>query len=267
MSVCAQRRLNARSLGRKQLLPEQSYKSDYLECSGLMKQLLLAQLKIVFWSIYGRVVWNEHGIPLPHIQHIIALLKADGTSNPPRVLDLGCGTGNYAVALAQAGFDVTGIDAASGMLAHAYAKVSVPLASHLRFQQMNVDQPLLFPDDHFDHAIAISVLQTVSDPQTTCGEVWRVMKPGGLFVVLHAPKPEYHSLPLGEEVRQRLHHLKRKTVRNVALVTLKSLVERSGGTRYWTISEVQYLLEKQHFVLQSLHKGLPIRAIAQKPCR
>src|SRR5438445_304570 len=44
-----------------------------------------------------------------------------------RVLDAGCGTGNYALALAERNFDVTGIDFSSKMLERASAKAtSVP---------------------------------------------------------------------------------------------------------------------------------------------
>lgn len=230
-----------------------------------MSPSFLAYLKLSFWSVYGRFVWEEQLTPPAHIQHILALLATQATNDHISILDLGCGTGLYALPLAQAGFVVTGIDAAPGMLAHAYPKISPTLQSRLRFQRMNIDQPLRFPDQQFDYAIAISVLQAVTNPVATCREVWRILKPSGSFVVLHFPKPAYHDLPFVEEVRLRLRYVKRKKARNIALVALKSWAERVGATRYWTASELQAMLEEQHYEIQSLEVGTPIVVVAKKP--
>ena len=80
-----------------------------------MQRILLAHLKLAFWSVYGRFVWDEQLIPT-HVQHILALLDAQSSREDSHILDLGCGTGRYALPLAQAGLNVTGIDAAPGML-------------------------------------------------------------------------------------------------------------------------------------------------------
>jgi ubiquinone/menaquinone biosynthesis C-methylase UbiE len=230
-----------------------------------MLSSLLAHLKLSFWSIYGRFVWDEQLTPPLQVQRVLALLSAQLSNDHISILDLGCGTGLYAVPLAQAGFSVTGIDAAPGMLARAYPKVSPALVSRLRFQRMNVDEPLPFPDRHFHHVIAISVLQALTNPVATCREVWRILKPGGSLLVLHVPKPAYHDLPFVEEIRLRRRYLKRKTVRNIALLALKSWGERIGGTRYWTPSELQRMLEAQHYEIQSLDAGPPILVVAKKP--
>ena len=71
----------------------------------------------------------------------------------------------------------------------------------ITFQQMSLNEPLVFPDAHFDHIINISVLQVVADPDWTLRELARVLKPGGTLLLLHVPRPAYHVLSLREEIR------------------------------------------------------------------
>jgi SAM-dependent methyltransferase len=47
------------------------------------------------------------------------ILVRHGTARPCTVLDIGCGTGKHAIALARRGYDVTGIDRSPFMLQHA----------------------------------------------------------------------------------------------------------------------------------------------------
>ena len=163
-------------------------------------QPALQYLQRTFWSLYGRFVWDAQKAPWKalRVQRIVETLKARRTAPCERVLDAGCGTGDYALALAKAGFQVTGVDYAAGMLSCAQAKVSDQLAEDISFPQMDLNAQLGFPDTHFDHIINISVLQVTAHPVFTLGELWRVLKPGGTLVLLHVPKPESHNLPLRE---------------------------------------------------------------------
>ena len=47
-----------------------------------------------------------------------------GDGNVQTILDLGCGTGNHAILLAQRGYQVTGVDCSPEMLAHAQQKAT-----------------------------------------------------------------------------------------------------------------------------------------------
>ena len=55
------------------------------------------------------------------VQTILRLLDVPAGS---RCLDIACGTGNYTIALAEAGLNVTGVDVSQQMLTAAQAKPS-----------------------------------------------------------------------------------------------------------------------------------------------
>ncbi len=131
------------------------------------------RLQQAFWSLYGRFVWDaeQPSWRQAQIERVVAILASRRTRPAECVLDAGCGTGNYAIALAQAGFEVVGIDYATGMLAHAQAKLSGTLSDRLSFQRMDLDQRLDLADASFDHVINISVLQNAADPDFTLREL------------------------------------------------------------------------------------------------
>ncbi len=67
------------------------------------------------------------------------LLQRDGHRSVRRVLDLGCGTGNYALALAQQDYHVFGVDCSAGMLETARRKaVAAQIDGKLAFCQADI---------------------------------------------------------------------------------------------------------------------------------
>jgi len=100
-----------------------------------------------------------------------------------RVLDLGCGTGYDALALARRGFEVHGID---------YAQVAIDEATRLAnaealaidFRQGDIGLPLPYAEGAFDAVISNLVLHSFADAdlRRIVGEVDRCLRPGGLFL-------------------------------------------------------------------------------------
>lgn len=179
------------------------------------------------------------------------------------VLDAGCGTGNYVVALARAGFGVTGLDYAPGMLARARAKVTGDIAPRISLRRVSLNATLPFAAGSFDHAISISVLQAVADPAFTLRELRRVLKPGGTLVLTHQPRPAPGGQSLSAVITARTSSLARKTWWRAALVAAKAVAERAGATRYWTTAELEQMLRAGGYAVLSVDEGPPIVFLAQ----
>ena len=181
------------------------------------------------------------------------------------VLDAGCGTGNYAIALAKAGFHVIGIDFAAGMLAKAQAKVTDDLSGYISFQQADLNAPLEFPEAHFDHVINISVLQAIANPLFTLGELSRVLKPGGT-IVLSLPKRDsiIFSHSVGELIRFRIRHLERRTPGKVLLVIVKSYGDQFHNTPTWTVPQTQKMLSPIGFKTVAIEERRQLLVVAEK---
>ncbi len=96
-----------------------------------------------------------------------------------RVLDLGCGTGELARALAEAGLRVTGCDVSPQMLLRA-ARHSGECVGWVRLEPDW--QTLPFASAAFDVVVAASVLEYVADPAAVLCECARVLSPGGVML-------------------------------------------------------------------------------------
>jgi demethylmenaquinone methyltransferase/2-methoxy-6-polyprenyl-1,4-benzoquinol methylase len=118
-------------------------------------------------------------------------------SEPKRVLDLCCGTGDLAVHLARLGkgkIDLTGIDYSRPMLEKAEMKARLAaVADRISFVHGDAAE-LPFPDDHFDCiGISFSFRNLTYKNRLAkryLSEVLRVLASGGRFVIVETSQPE-----------------------------------------------------------------------------
>jgi tellurite methyltransferase len=123
----------------------------------------------------GRADWLE---PHPAVAAVAPVLKARGTRS---VLDLGCGVGRHALFFAEHGFAVEAIDGAAAGLDFARGEAA---ARGLRVNLRQADADALpFAEESFDYVLSWNVIfhGTMGDVGRRLAEIWRVLKPGGLY--------------------------------------------------------------------------------------
>lgn len=125
----------------------------------------------------GQTSWvtNEESSEIPQI------LELRPTS---RVLEIGCGSGHYALQVAAAtGCSLVGVDLNEAGICNANSLASVrDLSGRVSFERCDVSQPLPFDAATFDAAFANDVLCHVPARRVLLQEIFRVLKPDGRFL-------------------------------------------------------------------------------------
>jgi demethylmenaquinone methyltransferase/2-methoxy-6-polyprenyl-1,4-benzoquinol methylase len=109
------------------------------------------------------------------------------------VLDVATGTGLVAAELVRRGFEVTGVDQSSEMLAVARRRFGGSVA----LVEASADS-LAFADGTFDHLTFTYLLRYVDDPGSTLAELARVVRAGGTVASLEFGVPAGLARPLWE---------------------------------------------------------------------
>ena len=119
-------------------------------------------------------------------------------ASPAAAIDLGCGTGATAVALARHGIVTTGFDGSEPALEHARERAR---AAGVEVEWVRGDVlDLPFADASFDLALDRGCLHHVAatDQPRYAAQVARVLRPGGTFLVRECNQPG-HAAPAATE--------------------------------------------------------------------
>ena len=147
----------------------------YDSAYGNYESAIYRQVRIeTYGEDFGQTSWvtTEESKAIPQLLH----LRPDAF-----VLEVGCGSGGYALHLAEkVGCRLVGLDInAPGVRNANQLALARGLASQARFEQCDASKNLPFDDKTFDAVFSNDVLCHLPGRPEVLGEIFRVLKPGG----------------------------------------------------------------------------------------
>lgn len=173
-------------------------------------------------------------------------------SGPPgrKAIDMGTGTGQFAVYLARLGFRVTGIDISEKMIRKAREHAE-RFSLDIDFQQQDAED-LLFESSSFDVVVSRNLLWTLPDPQKALKEWMRILKPAGALVVSDGMWMN--------TTWKRVHHLAFKILRgmfgNGSLISLRFFCAYAGLQKRLPFYQGIHLADAESLFRNARFKGI-----------
>lgn len=127
-------------------------------------------------------IFDHFDILAPYYDRVISVPDTDilegllGLPVEGTLLDAGGGTGRIAQTLTDKVSNVFLVDLSLGMLLQASAKGRI-------IKVCSYSENLPFENESFDRIIMIDALHHVKNQEETAGELWRVLKSGGILVI------------------------------------------------------------------------------------
>jgi ubiquinone/menaquinone biosynthesis C-methylase UbiE len=148
-----------------------------------------------FWDLYSRYYDCVYQF-MPYRKLLWDAYQALELAPGMRVLDAGCGTGNFEHFIAEKNhppIEIDAVDASPSMLDRAREKCRG--LEHITYSEANLNGALPFEDATFDRIVSINVLYALEDWDHTMSELLRVLKPEGRMV-LTSSLPAFKFRPL-----------------------------------------------------------------------
>ena len=138
-----------------------------------------------FFSLGIDVLWRKKAI---------RILKKE---NPRLILDVATGTGDFAleaVRMKMQDARIVGVDISAGMIEVGKKKVRNKNLEHLITLQIADSENLPFNDAHFDAFTVAFGVRNFQDLRKGMSEMLRVLKPGGMGVIIEFSKPSHFPI-------------------------------------------------------------------------
>jgi len=110
--------------------------------------------------------------------------------NPKKIIDLATGTGDLAIQLSQSSdAEIVGLDISNGMLEVGRKKIFEKKLSEQIKMVLGDSEKIPFSDNHFDAATVAFGVRNFENLEKGLSEILRVLKPGGVLVILETSVP------------------------------------------------------------------------------
>lgn len=176
----------------------------------------------------------------PYYEHKVRLFTDNCAKG--RVLDYGCGVGNYSRTLASHGWEVWGVDSNPDRLKEAESVTeSEGLGGSCRFVEVATSETRLpFDDGYFDSIFASEVIEHVPDMVTFIGELKRVLRKGGSL---------YLTTPNGVSYRHVVKNLIWRAEKRIPEIESwpQYLPGKEGHIYYWDVWTLYRLMHINGF--------------------
>ncbi|HLC43277.1 MAG TPA: class I SAM-dependent methyltransferase [Methylomirabilota bacterium] len=219
-------------------------------------------------SVWYGVVWDyifERFEPYKALRREImelveASVQGSVTRRDVRLLEIGCGPGNFAFTMAEAGFSVVGLDPYAPLIELARERRRAKHLSNLAFQHADLANGNTFPDEAFDQVVNIHTLYVHPTPDRLIRQAYRVLKSGGHAVfVNHGSRIALRSAfrdvrrreGLGPAIRSLLWMLPN---------AIFEMVRRRVGPHYWNEREFARHLDEAGFTVLDVRRTFFNRA-------
>jgi demethylmenaquinone methyltransferase/2-methoxy-6-polyprenyl-1,4-benzoquinol methylase len=119
------------------------------------------------------------------------VLKLVAETNPETILDIATGTGDLAILMAQTkAKKIIGLDISAGMLQIGSKKIQEKNLSQTIEMVLADSENMPFEDNYFDAITVAFGVRNFEHLETGLLEILRVLKPGGVFVILETSVPD-----------------------------------------------------------------------------
>lgn len=119
------------------------------------------------------------------------VLKIVSDTNPKIILDIATGTGDLAILMAQTkAKKIIGLDISAGMLEVGKKKVEDKNLSNVIDLVLGDSENIPFDDNYFDAITVGFGVRNFENLEKGFSEILRVLKPGGVFVILETSVPD-----------------------------------------------------------------------------
>jgi 2-polyprenyl-3-methyl-5-hydroxy-6-metoxy-1,4-benzoquinol methylase len=189
--------------------------------------------------------YSDFSVPDPphqpmYLENIVKMLRKNGAGL--RVLDAGCGDGNFTQSLSEAGFEMYGIDLSEGGISLAMRRYP---ACHFAKWSVYDEYQGAFPEvPSFDAIVCVEVIEHLYSPRVLVQRAKEALSPGGLVIV---------TTPYWGYLKNILLAVTNRLDRSLTALW------DGGHIKHWSYRTLRQLFEEQQFeFVQFVGSGRPI---------